>query len=170
MTTISRGVAACALTFCCLSTAGAATICVQNPQTGRFAPRPGSAGNAQDCARHDQAPAQGSAAASAIASVPAGQGAPTGQAATRTPGSWTLTAGHTIGQELAAWGEKAGWKVVWSMQKDWTVPASTVFPGDFKTAASAVITTLAGNGALIRAQFYDGNNTLVVVGPGVTPQ
>lgn len=84
--------------------------------------------------------------------------------------SWTLTAGRTIGQELQAWGAKAGWKVIWSMQKDWAVPASTVFTGDFKSAASDVIKNLASNGALVRAQFYDGNKTLVVVGPGVTPQ
>jgi hypothetical protein len=80
---------------------------------------------------------------------------------------WTLTAGRTIGQELQNWGTKAGWKVIWTMQKDWAVPASTVFTGEFKTAASDVINNLASNGALIRAQFYDGNRTLVIGGPGV---
>lgn len=83
---------------------------------------------------------------------------------------WTMTAGHTVGHELQAWGEKAGWKVIWNMPKDWAVPANSTFKGDFKTAATEVIKTLTANGALLRAQFYDGNKTLVIVSPGVTPQ
>lgn len=77
---------------------------------------------------------------------------------------WTLDAGQTIGHELQKWGDKAGWKVVWNLQKDWTVPASTVFEGDFQTAAAAVIQTLAANGALVHAQFYEGNATMVITG------
>ena len=84
--------------------------------------------------------------------------------------TWILTAGNTVGQELQAWAKKAGWKVVWNMSKDWSVPASTSFPGDFKAAASGVIQTLAANGALVRAQFFDGNKTMVVTGPGVAAQ
>lgn len=83
---------------------------------------------------------------------------------------WTLTAGRIIGQELQAWGDKAGWKVIWRIQKDWTVPASTSFSGEFHTAAADVIKTLAANGALVRAQFYVGNKTMVVTGPGVAEQ
>jgi hypothetical protein len=83
---------------------------------------------------------------------------------------WTLAAGRTVGQELKAWGEKADWKVIWSMPKDWSVPASTSFSGDFQTAAGDVIKTLAANGALVHAQFYEGNKTMVVTGPGVAAQ
>lgn len=86
------------------------------------------------------------------------------------PEVWTLPAGHAIGQALQTWGEKAGWKVMWSMTKDWSIPASTTFTGDFQTAASDVIKTLAANGALIRAAFYEGNKTMVVTGPGVAAQ
>jgi hypothetical protein len=84
--------------------------------------------------------------------------------------TWMLTAGDTIGQDLQAWGQKSGWKVIWNMSKDWSVPASTVFSGDFKGAASSVVKTLAANGALVRAQFFDGNKTMVVSGPGVATQ
>lgn len=83
---------------------------------------------------------------------------------------WTMTAGRTVGQELQGWGAKAGWKVIWNMPKDWSVPASTTFSGDFKEVAADVIKTLAANGALVRAQFYDGNKTMIVNGPGVAPQ
>lgn len=83
---------------------------------------------------------------------------------------WTLTAGRTVGHELQAWGEKAGWKVIWNMPKDWAVPAATSFSGEFPDAAADVIKTLAANGALVRAQFYAGNKTMVVTGPGVAAQ
>lgn len=81
---------------------------------------------------------------------------------------WTLTAGRTVGQELKTWGERAGWHVIWSLSKDWSVPASTSFSGEFPAAAADVVKTLAANGALIRAQIFDGNKTFVVVGPGVS--
>lgn len=84
--------------------------------------------------------------------------------------TWTLTAGRTVGKELQAWGEKAGWKVIWNLPKDWAIPASTTYQGEFKAAASSVIKNLAANGAIIRAQFFDGNNTLVVNGPGAASQ
>lgn len=83
---------------------------------------------------------------------------------------WTLETGRFVGQELKAWGEKANWKVIWSMTKDWTVPASTSFSGEFSEAAADVIKTLAANGAMVHAQFYEGNKTMVVTGPGVPAQ
>jgi hypothetical protein len=84
--------------------------------------------------------------------------------------AWKLTEGKTIGKEIGAWATDAGWKLVWNLNKDWQVPASTTFTGDFKSAASEVIKTLAANGVLIRAQFFDGNKTVVVSGPGVAEQ
>lgn len=84
--------------------------------------------------------------------------------------AWTLKAGLTNGQNLKAWGESAGWEVLWNMPKDWTVPASTTFYGEFPEVAEAVIKTLAANGALVRAQIYDGNKTMVISGPGVAQQ
>lgn len=77
---------------------------------------------------------------------------------------WTLTAGDTAKKDLEVWAEKAGWRVVWNLSKDWTVPASTVFTGTFEGAAADVIKTLASNGALIHAQFFEGNKTLVITG------
>ncbi|MBV5332788.1 toxin co-regulated pilus biosynthesis Q family protein, partial [bacterium] len=84
--------------------------------------------------------------------------------------TWTLTAGNTVGRELQAWGQKSGWKVIWNMSQDWSVPAAASFFGDFESAAAEVITTLAGNGALVRAQFFQGNRTMVVTGPGTSAQ
>lgn len=83
---------------------------------------------------------------------------------------WTLTAGKSIGQELTTWADKAGWKVIWNLPNDWTIPADTTYEGEFSDAAAKVIETLAGNGALIRSQFYEGNKTMVINGPGVPAQ
>lgn len=84
--------------------------------------------------------------------------------------TWEMTVGHTVGQDLQAWGVTAGWKVMWNLPRDWAVPADSHFVGDFPSVASEVIETLAANGALIHAQFFSGNKILVVSGPGVTPQ
>lgn len=83
---------------------------------------------------------------------------------------WTLMAGRTVGQELKSWGEKVNWTVIWNPPKDWSIPASATFSGDFITAASEVINTLASNGALVRAHFHELNRTMVVTGPGVVEQ
>lgn len=84
--------------------------------------------------------------------------------------SWTLKAGETVGHGLQMWGDRAGWKVVWNLTKDWSVPAPSTFHGDFRSVATEVLQALASNGALIRGQFYEGNNTLVVTGPGDSAQ
>lgn len=84
--------------------------------------------------------------------------------------SWTLTAGHTIGQDLKTWAASDQWHVIWNISRDWAIPANTVFAGDFPTAATEVIKTLAANGALIKAQIYQGNRTLVINGPGTPSQ
>lgn len=83
---------------------------------------------------------------------------------------WTLTSGHAIGQELKKWGSQSGWNVIWNLPRDVIVPSNTEFVGEFKAAATNVIETLAANGVLIHAKFYDGNKTMVINGPGVVPQ
>lgn len=81
-----------------------------------------------------------------------------------------LTAGQLVGDELQKCGLKTGWKLIWNLKRDFTVPQTTTYPGDFPTAAGDAVKTLASNGALIRASIYEGNKTVVVTGPGVAPQ
>ena len=83
---------------------------------------------------------------------------------------WILKAGNSIGQELKNWGTQSGWNVIWNLPRDVIVPSTTEFVGEFKTAATNVIETLATNGVLINAKFYEGNKTLVINGPGVIQQ
>ena len=83
---------------------------------------------------------------------------------------WSLQKGETIRAELGKWAKDADWSLVWRLDKDWVIPSNSQFSGSFDTAASKVIETLASNGVLIHANFYSANKTLVVTGPGVTPQ
>ena len=78
----------------------------------------------------------------------------------------TLHGGRTISHELQAWADQAGWKVIWNMSRDWSVPADATFYGTFEEAAGEALRTLAENGALISGKFYMGNKTLVVAAPG----
>jgi hypothetical protein len=77
---------------------------------------------------------------------------------------WVLTSGDTIQKDLSAWAAKAGWNIVWNVSKDWVVPSNSVFSGEFQNAAEQVIKTLASNGALVHAQLYLANKTMVVTG------
>lgn len=83
---------------------------------------------------------------------------------------WKLKKGETIRSELSKWANDSGWALVWQLDKDWVVPADSVFTGGFDSASANVIETLASNGVLIHANFYTANRTLVVTGPGVTPK
>jgi hypothetical protein len=99
----------------------------------------------------------------AVPVVPAAPAVPTQEI-------WIIRQGYPIGQELKGWAKRAGWNVVWGLQRDVIAPTTTTFTGDFASAASEVVRTLAENGALIHAQIFDGNHTLVVQGPGVAQQ
>lgn len=83
---------------------------------------------------------------------------------------WTLKAGVTIGQNLNAWSASTDWKVIWDLPKDWVVPNDASFTGTFDVAAEKVIVTLAENGVLVHIGIHEDNKTVVISGPGVTPQ
>lgn len=83
---------------------------------------------------------------------------------------WILKKGETIRAELTKWAEQSDWSLVWQFDKDWVIPANSEFTGSFDLAAAKVVETLASNGILIHANFFNANKTLVITGPGVTPQ
>ena len=83
---------------------------------------------------------------------------------------WQLKKGETIRSELSKWAKDSGWSLVWQFDKDWVIPSDSEFSGSFDIAAAKVVETLSSNGVLIHANFYSSNKTLVITGPGVTPQ
>jgi len=114
--------------------------------------------------------AQASDKGAAILAVPVAATANPNAAALPIEQRWSLTAGTTVGQNLKTWAGRANWTIVWQLPKDWVVPAAATFTGSFPDAATSVIETLAGNGALVRAQIFEGNRTMVVSGPGIVQQ
>lgn len=84
--------------------------------------------------------------------------------------TWQLKKGETIRSELTKWAKESDWSLVWQFDKDWVIPSNSEFTGQFDVAAAKVIETLSSNGILIHANFYSANKTLVITGPGVTPQ
>lgn len=87
-----------------------------------------------------------------------------GQADEAAPAAWRLMSGMLVGQQLASWGQAAGWRVIWNYNQDWLVPSAAVFQGDFTSAASQVLDYLAAEGAPVHGVFYQGNHTLVITG------
>lgn len=83
---------------------------------------------------------------------------------------WQLKKGETIRSELTKWAKDSDWSLVWQFDKDWVIPSNSEFTGSFDVASAKVIETLSSNGILIHANFYSSNKTLVITGPGVTPQ
>lgn len=77
-----------------------------------------------------------------------------------------LNQGDLILLDLKKWAKESGWKVVWQVPEDWTVPNTTTFSGNFQTAVTQVVQALANNGANIHAVFHTENNTVVISGTG----
>lgn len=80
------------------------------------------------------------------------------------PSGWMLVSGELVGQQLARWGQMAGWQVIWSYKQDWVVPSAAIYQGDFTSAATQVLEDLASEGSPVHGIFYQGNHTLVITG------
>lgn len=83
-----------------------------------------------------------------------------------SPPSWTLFSGSLVGKQIVNWGLEAGWHVIWQCNKDWVVPNSAEFQGDFVSATGQVLEDLAAEGAPVHGTFYTGNHTLVITDGG----
>lgn len=84
--------------------------------------------------------------------------------------SWTLHKGASVKEELEAWAATTGWVVDWKLPHSWVVPNGITYTGDFTSAATTVIQTLAENGIVIRCITNDANKTMLIVGAGVQEQ
>ncbi|MBE0468172.1 MAG: TcpQ domain-containing protein [Methyloprofundus sp.] len=60
-----------------------------------------------------------------------------------------LREGELLSKELKRWGEMNGWRVKWSIRKDFPIAATVWFKGDFKEAVRGVFAAYQSRGALI---------------------
>ena len=75
---------------------------------------------------------------------------------------WTAYEGATLKGLLQEWGDIAGWRVVWSMDRDYVLEAGAVFRGRFIDVTSALLRSFARATPAPLGTFYKGNKVLVI--------
>lgn len=75
---------------------------------------------------------------------------------------WLAEEGTTLKGLLSEWSERAGWRLVWNSNRNYTLGAGAMFRGRFADVASALIRTFARAQPAPMATFYKGNRVLVV--------
>jgi|GEM_PF-3131781 len=90
--------------------------------------------------------------------------------------SWSLVEGQPIRDQMLAWGDRAGWTVIWPKNMNWVVPVTTTFTGPFQITDakgqetgvfSQVIRALAQQGKALSLRFWTTNHVAVVTNMGV---
>lgn len=75
---------------------------------------------------------------------------------------WTAYEGATLRGLLQEWGDIAGWRVVWNMDRDYVLEAGAVFRGRFIDVTSALLRSFARARPAPLGTFYRGNKVLVI--------
>lgn len=75
---------------------------------------------------------------------------------------WLAEEGNTLKGLLSDWCERAGWRLVWKSNRNYTLNAGAMFRGRFADVSSALIRTFARAQPAPLATFYKGNRVLVV--------
>lgn len=75
---------------------------------------------------------------------------------------WLAEEGHTLKGLLTEWCERAGWRLVWNSNRNYTLGAGAMFRGRFADVSSALIRNFARATPAPIATFYKGNRVLVV--------
>lgn len=75
---------------------------------------------------------------------------------------WSAENGKTLRQLLLDWGNKAGWTVVWKLDRDYNLEAGVIFTGTFTDVSSALIRSFARATPAPIGTFYQGNRVLVI--------
>ena len=75
---------------------------------------------------------------------------------------WLAEEGNTLRGLLSEWCERAGWRLVWNSNRNYTLSAGAMFRGRFADVASALIRSFARAQPAPLATFFKGNRVLVV--------
>lgn len=75
---------------------------------------------------------------------------------------WLATEGSSVRSLLTEWGDRAGWRVVWSTDREYILEAGAMFRGRFMDVASALIRSFARARPAPWGTFYKGNRVLLV--------
>ena len=89
--------------------------------------------------------------------------------------SWSLVQGQPIRDQMLAWGDRAGWTVIWPKNMNWVVPVTTTFSGPYEHldpkgqedgVFSEVIRALAQQDKALSLKFWTTNHVAVVTNMG----
>jgi len=75
---------------------------------------------------------------------------------------WIAEEGQNLKSLLSEWSDRAGWRLVWDTNRNYTLTAGAMFRGTFADVASALIRAFARARPAPVATFYKGNRVLVV--------
>ena len=75
---------------------------------------------------------------------------------------WLAEEGNTLKGLLSSWSQRAGWRLVWNSNRNYTLSAGAMFRGRFADVSSALIRSFARARPAPVATFYKGNRVLVV--------
>ncbi len=75
---------------------------------------------------------------------------------------WDAAMGESLRSLLMTWGERAGWTIVWKMDRDYVLEAGVVFRGTFMDVTGALVRSFARATPAPIGTFYKGNRVLVV--------
>lgn len=75
---------------------------------------------------------------------------------------WLAEEGKTLKGLLTEWSDKAGWRLIWNSNRNYTLTAGAMFRGRFADVSSALIRAFARARPAPIATFYKGNRVLVV--------
>lgn len=75
---------------------------------------------------------------------------------------WEAKIGDTLRGLLMQWGGKAGWTVIWKLDRDYHLEAGVIFRGTFTEVSGALIRSFARATPAPIGTFYKGNRVLVI--------
>ena len=75
---------------------------------------------------------------------------------------WVASEGSTLRGLLTQWAEESGWRLIWNMDRDYTLSAGAVFRGRFVDVSAALLRSFARAVPAPKGVFYKGNKVLVI--------
>jgi len=75
---------------------------------------------------------------------------------------WLAEEGSNVKSLLGKWCDKAGWRLIWNTNRNYTLNAGAMFRGSFTDVSSALIRAFARAKPAPIATYYKGNRVLVV--------
>ena len=76
--------------------------------------------------------------------------------------TWEAKEGDNLRELLTAWSSKAGWKLLWNTNRNYTLSAGVMFKGKFTDVSSALVRAFARARPAPIATYYKGNRVIVV--------